>query len=147
MSIPLIQRLSVAIASCALASAPALAQSYPTKPIRIASPYASGQGPDLVARLFAERLSKAWNQQVIVEARPGANGFIAFLAPRNTPAEIVSVINREVNRILGESDFKERMDTFGFHPTPATPAELSELVRADLKRNALLIKQIGAKAE
>ena len=64
----LLARHAVTLASCALASTLALAQTFPTKPVRIVSPYASGQGPDLVARLFAERMSKAWNQQVIVEA-------------------------------------------------------------------------------
>lgn len=320
-----IRLLLVGMASM-LASTIALAQGFPSKPIRIISPYASGQGPDLVARLFAERFSKVWNQQVTVEARPGANGFIAFeaikkgipdghelaiasdahltinphllqsvpydteadftpvalqfktyffiavsatdpyrsfadiiaaakaapgklttgvpyigspahlgglrleqltgtqmvhvpfkenaplysalvnndlswafatpataggffkggrvrflalagpnrlpgypdiptlgevggpgdlevsawiafLAPRNTPAEIVNIINREVNRILGESDFRERLETFGFRPTPATPAELRQLIRADLQRNAELVKRINVKTE
>jgi len=54
------------------------AQTFPTKTVRIVSPYPPGAGPDTVARLLAEKLSKGWGQQVIVEPRPGANGFIAM---------------------------------------------------------------------
>jgi tripartite-type tricarboxylate transporter receptor subunit TctC len=56
----------------------AAAQTFPTKTVRIISPYPPGAGPDTVARLLAEKLSKGWGQQVIVEPRPGANGFIAM---------------------------------------------------------------------
>src|SRR3982074_325702 len=58
----------------------AAAQTFPTKTVRIISPYPPGAGPDTVARLLAEKLSKGWGQQVIVEPRPGANGFIAMEA-------------------------------------------------------------------
>ena len=54
------------------------AQTFPTKTVRIVSPYPPGAGPDTVARLLAEKLSRGWGQQVIVEPRPGANGFIAM---------------------------------------------------------------------
>src|SRR5882762_4148617 len=56
----------------------ACAQSFPSKPVRIVSPYPSGLTPDIAARAVAERLSKIWNQPVILEARPGANGFLAI---------------------------------------------------------------------
>jgi len=58
----------------------ASAQTYPSKTVRIVSPYPTGSGPDTVARLLADRMAKSWGQQVIVEARPGANGFIAIEA-------------------------------------------------------------------
>jgi tripartite-type tricarboxylate transporter receptor subunit TctC len=54
------------------------AQAFPTKTVRIVSPYPTGAGPDTVARLLAEKMAKSWGQQVIVEARPGGNGFIAI---------------------------------------------------------------------
>jgi tripartite-type tricarboxylate transporter receptor subunit TctC len=56
------------------------AQAYPTRTVRIISPYPTGAGPDTVARLLADRMAKSWGQQVIVEARPGGNGFIAIEA-------------------------------------------------------------------
>ncbi len=60
------------------------AQTFPTKTVRIVSPYPPGAGPDTVARLLAEKLSKGWGQQVIVEPRPGANGFLAMEAVKKS---------------------------------------------------------------
>jgi tripartite-type tricarboxylate transporter receptor subunit TctC len=60
------------------------AQSLPTKTVRIISPYPTGAGPDTVARLLAEKLAKTWGQQVLVEARPGGNGFIAIDAVKKS---------------------------------------------------------------
>ena len=70
----------------ALATAPVLAQDYPTRPIRILSPYSPGGISDIAARIVAGKLTEAWGQQVIVENRPGGNGFIAVTdAARATP--------------------------------------------------------------
>ena len=62
----------------AAASSGASAQGFPSKPVRIVSPYPSGLTPDIAARAIADRLSKTWGQPVIVEPRPGANGFLAI---------------------------------------------------------------------
>jgi len=61
----------------------AFAQStteWPAKPVRIITPFPSGAGPEVIARVLAEKLSKLWSTQVIVENRPGGNGFIAITA-------------------------------------------------------------------
>ncbi len=55
---------------------PALAQSYPTKPIRIIVPYAPGGTTDILTRAVGQKLTDAWGQQVIVDNRPGASGMI-----------------------------------------------------------------------
>jgi tripartite-type tricarboxylate transporter receptor subunit TctC len=54
------------------------AQTFPTKPVRIITPFPVGSGPEGVARLVADKLSKTWGQPVTVENRPGGNGFIAI---------------------------------------------------------------------
>jgi tripartite-type tricarboxylate transporter receptor subunit TctC len=51
-----------------------LADSFPSKPIRIIVPYPPGGGNDVLARMFAPELSKVLGQSVIVENRPGAGG-------------------------------------------------------------------------
>ena len=65
-------------AAAALAPQFAAAQQFPTKQVRIISPFPVGGGPDGVARLVADKLSRTWGTGVIVENRPGGNGFIAI---------------------------------------------------------------------
>lgn len=53
-----------------------IAQTYPSKPVRIIVPYQAGQGTDVVARYFAEQLSRTLGQRFYVENKPGAGGNI-----------------------------------------------------------------------
>jgi len=72
----------------ALVVAPGLAaaQSYPTKTIRLIVPYPPGGGNDLLARLFGQKLTEAWGQQVIIDNRGGAGTTIGTaLAARANP--------------------------------------------------------------
>jgi tripartite-type tricarboxylate transporter receptor subunit TctC len=55
-------------------------QSWPERTVRLISPSSPGGSPDIVARLFAEKLSVRWKVGVIVENRPGADGMIAIQA-------------------------------------------------------------------
>jgi tripartite-type tricarboxylate transporter receptor subunit TctC len=55
-------------------------QNWPVRTVRLISPSSAGGSPDIVARLFAEKLSMRWNVGVIVENRPGADGMIAIQA-------------------------------------------------------------------
>lgn len=70
------RRVFVSSAAAMLAALPAAAQSYPTRPVRLIVPYQAGQGTDVAARYFAERLSKSLGQQFVVDNRPGAGGNI-----------------------------------------------------------------------
>lgn len=63
------------------------AQTAPSKPVHILAPYSAGSGPDVVLRIVADRLSKTWNQPVLVENRTGANGIIAIDALKKLPAD------------------------------------------------------------
>lgn len=63
-----------------LACAPlvASAQDFPTRPVRLLSPFSAGSAPDSVSRMLAEQLHAQWKQPVLVDNRPGANGFLAM---------------------------------------------------------------------
>jgi tripartite-type tricarboxylate transporter receptor subunit TctC len=52
------------------------AQSYPTKPVRLIMGQGAGGATDIVTRVFANKLSEVWGQQVIVDNRPGAGNTI-----------------------------------------------------------------------
>ena len=58
-------------------------QSFPNKPVRIITPFPVGSGPEGVTRMVADKLSKLWGQPVIVENKPGGNGFIAIESFKN----------------------------------------------------------------
>lgn len=54
----------------------AVAQSYPTKPIKVIVPYQAGQGTDVATRYLAEHLARALGQPIVVDNRAGAGGNI-----------------------------------------------------------------------
>jgi tripartite-type tricarboxylate transporter receptor subunit TctC len=62
------------------ASAPSLAQSWPTRPVRFIIPLGPGSGVDITARVLADKLSAKWGQPVVVENKPGGDAFIAITA-------------------------------------------------------------------
>jgi len=72
--------LAVATSSLVLLAQPAFSQTYPTKPIHILVPYAPGGIADIASRIVGAKLTEAWGQQVVVENKPGGNGFIAMSA-------------------------------------------------------------------
>lgn len=60
--------------------------SYPSKPIRIISPFAPGGGNDTICRIVAPKVSESLKQQVIIDSRPGANGIVGTdVAARSAP--------------------------------------------------------------
>jgi len=52
--------------------------AFPNKPVRIVVPYPPGGASDVTARLLGQKLSELWNQPVVIDNRPGANGILAL---------------------------------------------------------------------
>ena len=70
--------IATAMAALAVCVTTAHAQDFPTKPVRILTPFPVGSGPEGLLRLVAEKLSRTWGKPVVVENKPGGNGFIAI---------------------------------------------------------------------
>ncbi len=87
--------LAVAALAAAVFTHSATAQQFPTKPVRVITPFPSGSGPDSVLRVVGDKLSRAWGQQVIVENRPGANGFIAIEAAKKAKPDGYTLVQMD----------------------------------------------------
>ena len=67
-------RLALALAGSLLVLAPAAAQDWPTKTVKIVVPFGPGSTPDMVARLIADRLQQKLGESFVIENKPGASG-------------------------------------------------------------------------
>ena len=70
-----------------LVSNSAMAQSWPTKPIRMIVPLAPGATADIIARIYADELTKALGQNIVVDNKTGAGGTIATAEGARAPAD------------------------------------------------------------
>lgn len=71
---------------CATGAGSALAQDYPSRPVRIIVPFPAGGTTDIIGRIVGQRLTKDWKQQVLIDNRPGGGANIgAELAMRSPP--------------------------------------------------------------
>ena len=74
------------VAAALMGAAPAMAQNYPVKPVRVIVPFSPGGATDIVTRIVAQKLAEAWGQQVLVDNRAGASGNIGGeLAVKSPP--------------------------------------------------------------
>ncbi len=91
-------------------------QDYPTKPIRLISPYAAGGGSDTLARIIGQKLLESWGQPVVVDNRPSSGGnlgaeLVAKAAPDGytlfvTPSAVLT-INPHLYAKLRYDTFKD----------------------------------------
>jgi tripartite-type tricarboxylate transporter receptor subunit TctC len=78
---------TAALGLAALPTAPAWAQSFPTRPVRLVVPFPPGGPVDTVARTVAQRLSEVWGQAVVVDNRAGAGGMVGADHAAKSPAD------------------------------------------------------------
>jgi tripartite-type tricarboxylate transporter receptor subunit TctC len=79
------------------------AQVYPSKTIRFIVPYSSGSATDALARLLAQKMSEAFNQQVVVDDQPGANGIPASAAVAKAAPDGHTIIMIAANHVVNAS--------------------------------------------
>jgi tripartite-type tricarboxylate transporter receptor subunit TctC len=72
---------------------------FPAKPVRVFTPFPPGAGPDAALRILADQLARKWNQPVLVENKPGGNGFIAVSAFKLAAADGHDLIQLDSSHI------------------------------------------------
>ena len=80
-------RVGLAAVCMALCSSVAMAQAYPSKPIKIIVPYPPGNASDVAARILGEELSRRIGQPVVVENKPGATGAVGAVFVAKSPPD------------------------------------------------------------
>jgi tripartite-type tricarboxylate transporter receptor subunit TctC len=85
--------------------APASAQTWPDKPVKLVVPYPAGGGVDPVARLVGQKLADRWKQPVIVDNKPGASGsigasYVAHSAPDGLTIMMSATAEVAVNQFV-----------------------------------------------
>lgn len=98
---------ALAIAPCA-----ALAQAYPSKPVRMIIPFPPGGPTDLMGRTAADRLSRAWGMQVVADNRPGAGGNIGTEQCAKSPPDGYTICMFTVAQSISPSIYSK----LGFDP-------------------------------
>ena len=88
--------LMIAAAIAALVAQTVLAQTYPTRPIRMVVPFPPGAASDFLARVLGQKMGEAWGQQVVVDNRPGAGGLIggSVVAKSNPDGYTVALVGQ-----------------------------------------------------
>jgi tripartite-type tricarboxylate transporter receptor subunit TctC len=70
-------------------------------------------------------------------------GWNALVAPAQTPKEVISLLNRHVQTIVAQPDFRQRLLELGTEARASTPQELGARLSADIEKWAAVIKQAG----
>jgi tripartite-type tricarboxylate transporter receptor subunit TctC len=97
------------LASVFLGAAPALAQNYPTKPVRIVVPFSPGGATDVVTRIVAQKLNEIWGQQVLVDNRAGASGNIGGEIAAKAPPDGYTVFMTSGSIVTANQHLFKRM--------------------------------------
>jgi tripartite-type tricarboxylate transporter receptor subunit TctC len=144
-----IRRTLLALGLVSIAAlTPAMAQSYPAKPVRIVVPFAAGGPADVYARFMAQRLQDALGQSFVVDNRPGAGSVIgtdavAKSAPDGYTLLLMSNAHTVNETLIANKPFQLMRDFVAIAPinysdlvlvaTPTLPASTLKALIADAK--------------
>jgi tripartite-type tricarboxylate transporter receptor subunit TctC len=83
------------------------------------------------------------------ESIPGfeASTWQGIGAPKNTPAEIVNRLNKEINAALADPKIKERLAELGSMPTPMSPADFEKLIVTETEKWGKVIREANIKLQ
>ena len=102
----IVRRSLITLAVLAGIALPAFAQDYPTRPIRMITPFTPGSPVDVVARLLAQHLSTELKQGVVVENRPGGGTTIGMKAAALAEPDGYTLIFQSSSMVVAPAMYK-----------------------------------------
>ena len=110
---------------------------------------AAPDGYTLLQIVTPHAINAALHTNLTFDFVPGyeASGFAGIGAPRYTPAEIIAMLNKEINAALADSKIKARITELGGTPLGGSPAEFGAIIAEATDKWARVIRFAGIKAE
>lgn len=102
--------MALAMLLAGVSVAPAFAQGYPSKPVKIIVPYAAGGTGDLLARMIAQELTKQMGQSFVVENRTGAGGLIGYGAAAKAAGDGYTLVAMDSSYTMFPGLYGPRVD-------------------------------------
>jgi tripartite-type tricarboxylate transporter receptor subunit TctC len=128
MNRPRVSRRSLMGLGAGLLAAPAYAQSWPTRPVRLVVPFPPGGPADAIGRILAEPLGEAWGQPVVIDNRGGAGGNIGADVVAKSPPDGHTLLLAASSHVQGAALYRR----LAFDPirdfTPITQVAYYSLV-------------------
>ena len=121
-------KLGLVVAALAADATPALAQSWPTKPVKIVVPFGPGGPADVYARIVAQGLTETFKQQFIIENKPGAGALIGTEIVAKAPPDGYTLLMMSNTHTVNETLFAKRPYDLMRDLIPVAPVNSSDLV-------------------
>lgn len=109
------------------------------------APYIRGGKLRLLGVTSPKRVSLFPDAPAVAESVPGysSGGWFGFVAPANTPKQIIATLNKAINDAMAMPDVHEKLNVVGLIPANNTPEFFGDLIKSDLAKYGSLVRGIG----
>jgi tripartite-type tricarboxylate transporter receptor subunit TctC len=140
----------VIAAGLAASSLQAIAQNYPTRPVRAIVTFPAGSATDIIGRILAQKLTELWGHNVVVDNRGGAGGSIgSAIGVKSAPDGYTFIINSSAHTVnpalYAKLPYDTQKDFVDIAPLTGTPNVLVNNVNAKVRSIGELIADAKAR--